>query len=94
MFDFVKKDFQNNPSLFCSETIGTIIAVSSTAYISFFPTEYLLYPFIGWLISDIMLIICSYVRKSTGMMTLMICYTFLTVIGIYNILYSIQPNCH
>ena len=93
MIDFIKKDFKKNPPLFLAESVGTIIAVFSTAYISFYPTEYLLYPFIGWLFSDILLICCSKIRGSTGMMFLMICYTVLTIIGIYNILQHVPRGC-
>jgi hypothetical protein len=82
-----KSDWNENKLIFWLEAIGTISSLTAAVLISFWPNIInLIWIFSFWLIGSISLAASSCMRQMAWPMILMITYTFLNIIGLYNLL--------
>lgn len=82
-----KSDWNENKPLFWLEAIGTVSSLAAAVLISFWPNVInLVWIFSFWLIGSIGLATSSFMRKMAWPMILMITYTVLNIIGLYNLL--------
>lgn len=80
-------DWQHNRLLCWLELIGTASSITASVLISLWPgTIPLVWVFIFWIIGSVTLSWSGYIRATIWPMTLMLIYTFLNLIGLYNTL--------
>lgn len=80
-------DWHNRKVLFFLEVFGTVSSITASVLVSFWPGVIsLAWVFLFWLIGSVLLATSAYLRSTAWPMCLMIIYTFLNIIGIYNIL--------
>ena len=85
-FEYLKEYYKDNPILFIAENYGVLATFTASGYMALFPHGEVLYPFFGWLTSDLTLTICCIIRKNLNMAFMTGGYTLLSVYGLINIL--------
>jgi hypothetical protein len=81
----LQHDWQQNPSLVIAETLGTAASVIAAVLLSFKLTG-LIPVYFCWTAGSTLLTISSWQRKNTNLLLLMIFYTVMNTIGLWNYL--------
>lgn len=80
-----QRDWQHNPFLVIAETLGTAASVIAAVLLSFKLTG-LIPVYFCWTAGSTLLTISSWQRKNTNLLLLMIFYTVMNTIGLWNYL--------
>lgn len=87
IFEQWKLDWRNNKCLFNLELAGVASSIAAAILISFFPASVpLQLMFVLWLVGSICLAVTSYMRSNAWPMALMLTYTVLNIVGLFNTL--------
>ena len=85
LWQALAQDWQQSPSLVVAETLGTAASVLAAVLLSFKLTG-LIPVYICWTAGSSLLTISSWQRKNTNLLLLMIFYTVMNTIGLWNYL--------
>lgn len=85
--NFIVEDARNRPWFLALETMSTLFGISAALHLAIYNSEAnFVLVWIGYIISSLGLSVVGYIRKSTNILLLMLFYTLINIMGLYNII--------